>query len=208
MRVSTTPDFTAFLMANSIVYPYSKLMPTRNTFYCKWVMLKGVHMDLDEYFPVLANCLPNAVLLDLLMSGRGKPFPPDLSNIMDDMCCWGKYRSIEWYSDCVDFLGHALWEGKEDYKHTVRYLVSMEVRAILFKYFNSTGMTSHLLYSNWLLWFNETYNTAPKLFHKRAKYSFEYVNWSIAQVNYQQSLQLYTLSDTVRSSCVAIASVC
>ena len=45
-------------------------------------------------------------------------------------------------------------------------------------------MASHLLYLNWLDWFNVTYSNGPKSFHGMAKYSFEYVNWSIAQVNY------------------------
>jgi hypothetical protein len=89
MRITTTSTFSDFLMANSGVYPYSKLRPTRNTFFCKWVMLRGQELTQvggwTEYFPVMANSLPNGVLLELISSGKAKPFPPELSKVMDSI---------------------------------------------------------------------------------------------------------------------------
>jgi hypothetical protein len=33
-------------------------------------------------------------------------------------------------------------------------------------------------------WFDATYYDGPQSFHGMSQFSFEYVNWSIAQVNY------------------------
>jgi hypothetical protein len=145
--------------------------------------LKGQHLDIQEYFPVPANSVPNGLLLAMISSGSAKPIPPELSDIMDDLYSWAMGRSIEWYRDCIDVLGDALGiDREEEYKVLVRYLIGMEVRAI-----HGTSMASELwlwLYLNWLDWFNVTYSNGPKSFHGMAKYSFEYVNWSIVQVNY------------------------
>lgn len=185
MRVTITPAFSQWLMANTAVYPYSKLKATRNSFFCKWVMVKGEHLDIEEYFPLPANSLPNAVLLALISSGNGKPIPPELSDIMDDLYSWAMGKNIEWYRDCIDVLGDALWiDREEQHKVLVRYLIGMEVRGIIFQYFHGTQMAAELLRLNWLVWFNSTYQFAPKSFHGMAQYSFEYVNWSIAQLNY------------------------
>jgi hypothetical protein len=185
MRVTTiTPAFSEWLLANSNVYPYSNLKATRNSFYCKWVMVKGEQMDLDVYFPVLANSLPNGLLLDLISSCNGRPFPPELCDIMDCMYWWGKTISYEWYEDSIEFLGEALWKDEQEYKELVRTLISMQVRALIYEYFHGASMAAELLHFNWLVWFNATYRIAPKSFHGMAKYSFEYVNWSIAQVNH------------------------
>jgi hypothetical protein len=206
MRVTTTPAFSHWLWHNSALYPYSNLKVTRNSFFCKWVMLKGQHMDIEEYFPVPANSVPNGLLLAMISSGSAKPIPPELSDIMDDLYSWGMGRNIEWYRDCIDVLGDALWiDREEEYKVFVRYLIGMEVKAIILQYFHGSTMASHLLYSNWLDWFNVTYSNGPKSFHGMAKYSFEYVNWSIAQVNYHAfspvaiGTQLADIADIVAS---------
>jgi hypothetical protein len=187
MRIAITPAFDKFLMNNSTVYPYSKLKPTRNSCFCKWVMVKGEHNGLEEYFPVLANSLPNGVLLDLISSDNGKPFPPELSDIMDSMYWWGKTKNYEWYEDCIEVLGESLWSNQ---KELVRTLISIEVRAVIYGYFAVDSIVADLLWFNWLSWFNATYQIAPKSFHGMAKYSFEYINWSIAQVNYHAVSQV------------------
>jgi hypothetical protein len=94
MRVPSNAALNEFLMTNSNVYPYNNLKPTRNSFFCKWVLLKGRDKGVTVNFPVLANGIPNAVLLDLICSGEGKPLPPELSQIMDDMYWWGKTRIL------------------------------------------------------------------------------------------------------------------
>jgi hypothetical protein len=94
MRVITTASFSQWLMANSAVYPYSNIYGTRNSFFCKWVMVKGEDLDREEYFPVPANSLPNGVLLDLVTSGFGKPLPPDISEIMDTLFVGEGSRTI------------------------------------------------------------------------------------------------------------------
>jgi hypothetical protein len=73
MRVTVTPAFGKYLMDNSTVYPYSMLRPTRNSFYCKLMghVVQGLDRGSTEYFPVLANSLPNVP--EPILSGRAKP---------------------------------------------------------------------------------------------------------------------------------------
>jgi hypothetical protein len=184
MRVSITPAFSQYLVDNSTVFPYSNLRPTRSCCYCKWVMLQGrLDRGSEEYFPVLANSLPNGVLMELLLSERGVPLPPELSDIMDSMYWWGKHKNVEWYDEVIYLLGLALDNDvEEDRKELVRAMISVQVRAEIHGYFAVNSVAAELLWINWVFWFNATYQMAPKSFHGLALYSFEYVNWSIVQV--------------------------
>jgi hypothetical protein len=185
MRVTTTPAFSDWLLANSGVYPYSNLKATRNSFFCKWVMLKGEDLDIEEYFPVAANSLPKGLLLELIASGNGKPLPPEISTIMDSLFRWGRIKDHVWYDESLEVIGDALWtDNDEERKHLVTTLISMKVRALIWEYFHSTSMAADLLHLNWLAWFSDAYYVGPQAFHAMAEYSFEYVHWSIAQVNY------------------------
>jgi hypothetical protein len=185
MRIATTPAFSKFLMDNSTVYPYNKLRPTRNSFYCKWVMLRGEDRGSMEFVPILANSFPNGVLLDLLLSERAKPFPPELSGIMDSMYWWGRTQSIQWYDDVVYMLEDALDNDvEEDRKELVRAMISVQVRAEIHVYFAMESVAADLVWIDWVYWFNRTYTKGPKSFHAMCLYCIEYVHWSIAQVNY------------------------
>jgi hypothetical protein len=185
MRVAVTPALSKFLMENSTIYPYDKLRPTRNSIYCKWVMLQGSERGLTEFFPVLANSLPNKVLVELILSERGVPLPPELSAIMDSMHWWGRNKSNEWYDDVVYMLAQALnHDIEEDRKELVRALVSFQVKAEINVYFAVDSIVADLLWINWIQWFNATYEYGPKSFRGMCLYCFEYVHWSIAQVNY------------------------
>jgi hypothetical protein len=185
MRIASTQAFRKFLLENSNTYPYCNLKQTRNSFFCKWVMVRGLDLDSEEYFPVPANSLPNGVLLDLVRSGFGKPLPPNISDIMDSLFRWGRIKDYIWYDESVEVIGDALWEEEEvDYKHLVRTLISMQVRGMIFEFFRGSNFAAELLYFDWLVWFGATYNIAPKNFQGMAQYSFEYVKWSIGQVNH------------------------
>lgn len=173
-------------MANASVYPYCKLRPTRNSFFCKWVMLQGVQVVREgrwtEYFPVLANTLPNGLLLELIMTGKAKPFPPGLSKIMDNMYWWGKGKNHEWYEAAIVMLDEAL-DNEIDRKELVRALISEEIRVEIHAYFGVNSIVAELLWLDWISWFNSTYKDGPKSFHGMALYCFDYIHWSIAQVN-------------------------
>jgi hypothetical protein len=184
MRVATAPAFNDFLMANANVYPYSRLKPTRNSFFCKWIMLKGQDMGLTEYFPLLANSIPNRLLLEIISTGEAKPLTPELSDIMDSMYWWGKTKNYQWYEDAVFYIGDEALDTEYERKELVRSLVAPQIRVEIHEYFGVNSFTAELLWLNWISWFNATYKAGPKSFHGMARYSFEYVQWSIAQVNY------------------------
>jgi hypothetical protein len=185
MRVTITPAVSQYLMDNSTVYPYSNLRATRNSFYCKWVMMQGHDRGSTEYFPVLANSLPNRVLMELIVSERGVPFPPELSSIMDSMYWWGKNKNVAWYDEVIYLLGVALDNDTEDdMMELVRAMISIQVKAEIHDYFTDDSIVADLLWINWVFWFNATYNDGPKSFHGRTLYSIEYIRRSMAQVNY------------------------
>jgi hypothetical protein len=58
-------------------------------------MVKGQDRGSTEYFPVLANSLPNGVVEELILSSRGKPFTPELSEIMDSLYWWAKTKDLQ-----------------------------------------------------------------------------------------------------------------
>jgi hypothetical protein len=185
MRITITPTLSKYLMDNNTVYPYSKLRPTRNSCYCKWIMLQGQDRGSKEYFPVLANSIPNGVLESLILSERGMPLSPDLTDIMDSMYGWGKTKNIEWYDAVIDMLNETLDNDiEEDRKELVRALISFEVKAEIHGYFAVDSVAAELLWINWVFWSNATYKLGPQSFIGMAKYSFEYVQWAVAQVNY------------------------
>jgi hypothetical protein len=156
MRVSVTAAFSQYLMDNSTIYPCSNLRPMRSSFFCKWVMLvEGDDRGAKMYFPVLANSLPNAVLLELISSERGVPLPPELSEIMDMMYWWGKKMSVQWYDDVVYMLGMALDNDiEEDRKVVVRAMISLQVKAEIHVYFAVDSVATELLWIDWVFWFN------------------------------------------------------
>jgi hypothetical protein len=200
MRITTTVAFSNFLMDNGGVYPYSKLQPTRNTFFCKWIMLRGQQQtqvgDWTEYFPVMANSVPNGVLLELISSGKAKPFPPDLSRVMDNMYWWGKWRNHEWYEEVIVMLAEALdTDTEHDRKELFRAMISGQVKVEIHEYFGVNSMAAELLWLDWISWFNRTYRFGPKSFRGMAMYSIDYVKWSIAQVNYHAHAPVQVNSD-------------
>jgi hypothetical protein len=191
MRVTVTEAFSEFLLNNNNVYPYSRLRPTRNTFFCKWVMLQGEQSAREgtwkEYFPVLANSLPNELLLELIMSGKAKPFPPGLSTIMDAMYLWGKLKNPEWYESAMFILDEAL-DNEARRKEIVRALISEEIRVEIHGYFGVNSLIAELLWLDWISWFNATYKYGPQSFRGMAMYCFDYIHWRISEVQYHSVL--------------------
>jgi hypothetical protein len=148
-------------------------------------MIRGQDRGSTEYFPILTNSLPHGVLLELLLCERGVPFPPELSGVMDSMYWWGRIKNIKWYDDVIYMLAQALENDIEnDRKELVRAMISVQVKAEINIYFAAESIRADLLWTNWIHWFNATYKDGPKTFHGMCLYCFEYVHWSIAQVNY------------------------
>jgi hypothetical protein len=184
MRVAITPVFSKFLLDNSEVYPYSKLGPTRNSFYCKWVMLQGPDSGSTEYFPVLTNSMPNEVVCQLISLGRAKPLTLELKDVMDAMYWWGKNKNIDWYDNVIMMVDEAL-DAQYDQKELFRALISNQVKVEIHEYFGINSLAAKLLWLNWISWYNGTYRFAPKeSFLAMSLYCFDYIKWSIAQVNY------------------------
>jgi hypothetical protein len=192
MRVITTPAFSKFLVDNSTIYPYSKLRPTRNSFYCKWVMLEGQDRGSTEYYPVLANSIPNVVLCELISIGRAKPLTPDLTDVMDAMYWWGKNKNIDWYDDVIVMVDEAL-HTEYDRKELFRALISGQVKVEIHEYFGVNSFVAELLWLNWISWYNASYRYGPKSFLALSLYCFDYIKWAIAQVNHQAFPPLHVI---------------
>jgi hypothetical protein len=190
MRVLSSVSFNKFfLLDNGQAYPYSRLHPTRNTFFCKWIMQKGQsNMGLTYYFPTMANSL-RATLLDAIAFDGAKPFPPQASAIMDDMFWWGKTVNFQWYEQVVDSLGwHLDTEEDMDVRIVVRQLIGFRVEGILHENFDVDSMLFDLLFNRYSLWFDWTYRAQDFnnkfSFRRIAETSFNYIEWCIVQVEY------------------------
>jgi hypothetical protein len=152
-------------------------------------MLEGDDRGWKEYFPVLASCLPNAVLLDLISSERGVPLSPELCEIMDAMYWWGRKCSLPWYDEVVYLLGLALDNDiEEDKKVLVRAMISFQVKAEIHVHFAVNSIAADLLWAKWIFWFNVNYKDGPETFHGMTLRSVHYVRWCIANVNYFNSV--------------------
>ena len=112
MRIPISAAFNKWLLDQQPLYPYSSLQSTRNSIYCKWVMLRG-HSRFFENFPVLANSFSNSVLLQMLQSGEAKPLPLALSQVMDDMLTWGRDIDPRWFALVIDRLALLLESDTE-----------------------------------------------------------------------------------------------
>jgi hypothetical protein len=184
MRIPITPKFSKYLLDNSHIFPYSKLMVTRQSCYCKWIMLQGHDAETNEYFPVLANTIPIDLLLELLATEAATPLSPELSDVMDVMYWWGKKKNIVWYEDVIDIVAEAVdMDIEYDRKELFRAMISGQVRDEIHKYFCVQSLAAELLCLNWISWYNGTYHVGPQTFIGICRYSLDYVEWIIGQVN-------------------------
>jgi hypothetical protein len=202
MRVPTTEVFNKFLLDNSQYYPFNYLYPTRSSFFCRWVMLRGRSpIGLTYYFPVFANSIPNRQLLEMISTGDAKPFPPQLSHVMDNMFWWGKTRSHHWYEQVIDSMGFLLENHNGNIevqqREVVRYLIAFEVKAMILEHFNMMTAAYEVTFDQWFVNFNEAYKKGDfdgnkYTFRQMAEYSFDYVEWLIdeAEVNLKSLLKL------------------
>lgn len=125
-------------------------------------MLKGTsHVTgLTEYFPTLANSYSNAVLLEMIRSGEGKPLPLELSQVMDSMHWWGLREDVAWHDNVVFILSRQLDKGgpavhnKRDF---VRNLISLQIQLLIQPYHDIGSPGFYLLHSEWKEWFDGTY---------------------------------------------------
>ena len=141
-----------------------------------------------ERFPVLANCLSVAVIEELIIRGKAKPFTPELSEIMDGMHCWGRSRNIEWYKDAIVVLDYYL-DNEGTRKEIVSRLVEMEVDVEIHNYFGVGTVVASLLLANWQQWYDRTYSNGGSIsFKTTAMNSLRHIEWAIAQVNYHATV--------------------
>jgi hypothetical protein len=141
-------------------YPYSRLQATRNSFWCKWVMLQG-HSNatgLVQYFPTLANSFSHGVLLDMIGSGEAKPMPLALGCIMDGMHRWGIEKDIQWYHHVVFILSRSMDLGVEHItRDFVRNLLSLRITKLIEPFYDLFTLGFDMLYNEWIDWFNGNY---------------------------------------------------
>jgi hypothetical protein len=157
MRVPTTPAFSKFLLDNSH-YPYNSLYVTRNSFFCKWVMLKGQSHTGIVYFPTLANSYSVGVLREMIRSGEAMPLPLELSQIMDSMRYWRLEEDIHWHNNVVYILSRTLDLGlRHNNRDFVRNLISLQITKLIMPYYDIGTLGFELLYFEWKNWFNARY---------------------------------------------------
>ena len=157
-------------------------------------MLKGQSpLGLTYYFPVFANTHPDAELLEMIATGEAKPFPPQLSHVMDNMFWWGKTHSYEWYEEVVDSMGELLDNNSEDeevdQREVVRHLIGFAVKSKILEHFDMMSAAFEVTFDQSHTNFNLVYPKqlfdagGPRTaFRQMAESSFEYLEWLILAV--------------------------
>ena len=186
MRVASNEQFNKFLIDNP-VYPYTKLRPTRNSFFCEWVVLSatgsGIMGTQTDTFPVPASCFSARALQQLIMEEKALPLPPIMSEIMDGMFVWGQSKSYAWFVEVVELLTDAMIARlDEDRKHLMLVCISPAVKAEIARNTNN-DVVADLLWIEWVQFFNTEYDDKES-FYCLAVSSYAHVSWAIAQVNY------------------------
>jgi hypothetical protein len=179
-------------MKFQLSFPYSHMMVTRTSFYCKWVMCRGdingegVRGMATEKFPVLASTLGPERLQEVIMSGEAKPLTKEMADIMDDMYVWGQSRNYHWYCNVVDLMHNWLVCNMDvPKKEMVRACIAMEVKSLIFTYFAVNSIVGHTIYMKWYhVWFETGYTHAIDDFQAVALNSLDYVSAEIAHHNY------------------------
>jgi hypothetical protein len=124
----------------------------------------------------------------MISSGDAKPFPPELSHVMDNMYWWGKMHSNQWYEQVVDCMGVLLdndtnEEVDEQQSKVVRYLIAFQVKTMIHEPFDIPSVPFTVAFDQWWHKFNCTYKKkdfqvgGSYTFREMAESSFEYVGW-------------------------------
>lgn len=164
-------------------------------------MMKGrSELQLTYYFPVLANTHSDEALLEMIMDGRAKPFPQELSRVMDSLYWWGNNPRVDqdWYDLVLARMG-LLLEGRRagmDKRDLIRGLISMKVQEKILDLFEDT-VAGDLVFADWVDWFNGTFQ--HEVFQGRFNFrdiaiaSFDYVNNSTAELEYAMNEMEYRM---------------
>ena len=158
MRITTTPSFSKWLLSVSSAYPFNELKATRHGFICKYVILKEENLSCWR-----ADSFDGPILEEMIMKGRCKPLPPDMTSIMDFMLgnkgAIGK-RLPQWYNAVLATL-YAMLElpepcgRKEIFTECIYYLVEELISKRYNLYSSSEG---EMLMDAWLGYFNHWYD--------------------------------------------------
>ena len=191
MRIVASAQFKEWLVQHT-AYPYSHLKMTRQSFKCKWVILRAPLKSAAEIpamstqcFSVLASCYSPRILEMMIMEKVAVPLPREMAFVMDAMHAWGQSKHYNWYCGVMDLI--ASWldlEMEVPQKTVMRACIGLEVKSLISTYFPYNIGTGNQIYSKWYKFFETDYKTAPEDFQALAISSFDYVNWAIAQVNY------------------------
>jgi hypothetical protein len=151
-------------------------------------MLKGHGSAGLEYFPVLGNTLSDRDLVEVIISGRAKPLPPLLSQVMDDMFWWGKQMSQRWYDIVVELLSEALdIHVAIERTELVSMFISSLVMAEIHEHFAVDSVAEHLLLLEWMKWFIRTYKKGDcTQFKIMAMKSLEVIEHAISLVKREE----------------------
>ena len=205
MRITASIHFRDFLDANNNKYPYNEMRKTRNSYVCKWVLLKSstrqaaqVQSVQTEYKAVLTSSFPSCILEEFLVRESALPLTPHLNPIMDDMEVWGRSRSYDWYCDVLNLLAHTIRRGVSvQGKKIMRYCIEYEVKALIYSRLPFYSPAAKLILLEWRQYYDVTFTTSSKL-NELTVASVQFVLYRMAQSTVHVALT-YMPENTVSS---------
>ena len=85
----TSDALAAFDNANGTEHPFNELSTTRRGHRCRWILLTSLcdhnvlRIDrMMRFHAILSHCFSDKVLQEMIISGKGIPFPDEMSNVL------------------------------------------------------------------------------------------------------------------------------
>jgi len=111
----TSEALAAFDDANGTEYPFNELSTTRRGYRCRWILLTSpcdhnvLRIDrMPRFHAIPSHCFSDKVLQEMIITGKGIPFPDEMSNVLDVMERWGRDKCSRWYDCTVRYMAWRL----------------------------------------------------------------------------------------------------
>ena len=171
----------------NLIYPYNELVKTRDTMYCKWVIMQSERANPNlgavetVYHKVLCKAFTPDTVQKLMITKHALPLPPDLSYCMDEMDAWGADMDKPWYCDVVGMLAFTVEDGiPVNRKGIVLDSIDIKMRMMVYTYFAPPSNTAHMLMEDWIDWFYVKWDTDTQSFKQLYIDSCNYMNTMLA----------------------------
>ena len=154
MKITASKSFKDWYNTNP-TFPVSHLWRTRNSFMCKYVLLKDTSQEDIQYTLVPTSSFSGETIQQIIMEGRALPLTPPMDKIMDHNV-WICNKSSDWYLECIVVIATVLEQGKKDWseKDLILECIGTHCETLIHTYFATDSDEGFWIYKDFLSHFN------------------------------------------------------